>query len=357
MPTCLQVRFGFHSVLQRLVSLPKEITENLTNVMKTKAMLNAFEKKKPQEGRFTWTIGTTAHDFRVNTIPGMMGERIALKILYKSARVTSLAEVGFSPQNYLKVNRLVHHASGLILMTGPSVSGKSMTAYASISEIYSPEKNIITVEDPIEYTLDFATQVHASSGETGFTFAEALRSILRQNPNVIMVGEIRTGETGIVAAEAALSGSLVISTMLAGSAISAILRITSIGVPPFWLGSTLAGIVYQQLVRRICGSCKEEYAPTADELTNAGFESHRPEKLFRGKGCSHCNGTGYVGRLAVHEVLETNDTIRDLIFQQASSIKIKEAAMAGGFIPVREDAAQRVIDGDTTLSEYTRIVS
>jgi len=352
--TELRIRIGFEGTMKRMVSLPKEISDNLTNVMKTRGSLNAFEKKKPQEGRFSSAVGTLQFDIRISTLPVIHGERIALRILQKNARVANIAELGFSPENLEKVRQLLHRPTGLFLVTGPSGSGKSTTVNAAVNDIQTPEKNIMTVENPIEYKLDFASQVTASVDKS-LSFADALRAMLHQNPNVIMVGEIRDAETGVVAAEAALTGNLVLSTMLSGDAVGSIFRLINLGIPPFWLASTLIGIVFQQLVRKICTSCKEEYELSSEQQhgTFVNMISGQ-KKFFRGKGCEKCEQSGYSGRTAIHEILIVNDQLRDLIYQQASILKLKEAARASGFQNIFQDAVKKVNSGVTTIAEFTR---
>lgn len=351
----LRIRFGSEGVLKRLVSLPKEIAENLSSVLKTKGSLNAFEKKKPQDGRFSLNIGLHQFDIRISTIPVMFGERIALRILEKSAKITKLEELGFSKENLSKVRSLIHRPSGLFIVAGPTGSGKSTTIYAAVNDINTMEKNIFTVENPVEYKLDFASQVTVASDKS-FTYVDALRAISRQNPHVIMLGEIREAETGTVAAEAAITGSLVLSTVLSDSAIGTIFRLISMGVPQYWLASTLIGVSYQQLVRKICAECKEEYTPASPEeaalVSNLGAES----KFYRGKGCEKCENSGYHGRTAIQEILVLNDNLRDLIYQNASILKMKEAARAIGFESAYQDGANKVNAGIITISEFYRAI-
>ncbi len=349
----LRIRYGSEGVLKRLVSFPKDIADNLSSVIKTKAGLNAFEKKKPQEGRFSLTLGNHQFDIRVSTIPVMAGERFALRILSKNNRVANLEELGFSMENLERIRKIINKPIGLFLVTGPSNSGKSTTIYASVNDIQSPEKNIITVENPIEYKLDYASQVQPSADKS-FTYVDALRAILRQNPNVIMLGEIRDAETGIVAAEAALYGNLVLSTILSNDAVGAILRLLSLGVPTYWVATSLIGVVYQQLVRKICPDCKEEYKPTDQELARLNASFPEPAKFYHGKGCDQCKGTGYKGRTAIHEILVINDQIRDLIYLNSSMLTIKETARSLGFENIFEDAVKKLRNGITTIQEIQR---
>ncbi len=351
----LRIRIGAEGVLKIMFTLPKEISDNLLSVLKTRASLNTFEKKKPQEGRFSMTVGPLAFDIRTSTMPVLTGERAALRILRKNTHVAQLEELGFSKEILAKFRHLLRKPSGLILITGPASSGKSTTVYAAVNDIQSVERNIITVENPVEYRLDFASQVSPSADKT-FTFADALRSILRQNPNIIMLGEIRDAETGIVAAEAALTGNLVLSTMLSSDAIGTILRLLNLGIPQYWLATTLAGVVYQRLVRKICEFCKEEYAPGPEEHSIFLDTVSGQKMFFRGKGCEKCEGSGFRGRTAIHEILVVNDQIRDLIYQDAPLLRLIEAARSSGFENIYQDALKKVVAGETTIGEFTRAI-
>lgn len=349
----LRIRIGRDGALKRLVALPRDLSENLASVLKTKASMNAFEKKKPQEGRFSVTLASHPYDIRVSTIPTLNGERVALRVLQKSSHITDIGELGFSPENHAMFIALLRKPSGLMLVTGPSGSGKTTTVYAAVNELQSTDKNIFTVENPIEYKLESASQVTAA-GDAGFSYADALRSILRHNPNIVMLGEIRNAETGTVAAEAALTGILLLSTMLSGDAVGAIARLLNLGITPYWIASTLIGVVYQQLVRTICPSCKEGYKPSPEEVQRLSHWISPPAELFRGKGCVECEGTGFFGRTGIHEVLATDDTLRDLVYQQASMQRMREAAIASGFETIQIDAARKVGAGITTVGEFVR---
>jgi type II secretory ATPase GspE/PulE/Tfp pilus assembly ATPase PilB-like protein len=352
----LQIRLGHEGTLKRLVSLPPDMNDPIISVLKTKTTLNQFEKKKPQEGRFSATYGPDPYDFRVNIIPVMAGERCLVRILRKSSQISKIDELGFSPENLTRLKTLLHTPRGLFLVTGPSGSGKSTTVYAAVNQVQTPEKCIITVEDPVEYRLPYASQVNLPSDKS-FNFIDALRAILRQNPNVIMIGEIRDAETGIVAAEAALTGNLVLSTMLADDAIGAIHRLFNLGVPAYWLASTVVGIVYQLLIRKICPHCREEYQVTRDELNMDDAPAEMSDfKLFRGRGCPNCMGTGYKGRVAICEIVTISPTLRDLIFQKASILKMREEASNYGFQAIRQDAVRKVLAGITTLQEVERVL-
>ncbi len=351
----LRVRLGHEGSLKPLVSLPKEIAENLANVLKTKASMNAFDKRKPQEGRYSVAYGAHQFDIRISTVPVMTGERIALRILHKTARVSNMEELGFSKQNMERFRSLLKRPAGLLLIVGPAGSGKSTTLYAAINDMRGDDRNIITVENPVEYRLDFASQVQFSADKT-FTTTEAIRAVLRQEPNTIMVGEIRDGEIGAAAAEAALTGNLVLSSMLSGDAIGAIPRLLNLGISPYWLATTLVGIVYQQLVRKVCSRCKEEYVPSTEELAILTGLTTGIEKVARGKGCDACKQTGFDGRTALHEIVMVNDYMRDLIYQQASIIKLREETRLAGFENILQDAVKKVTSGVTTISEFVRVL-
>ena len=349
----LRVRLGYEGTLRRLVNLPREIWDNLANILKTRASLNAIEKKKSQEGRFTAVFASHQFDVRVSTVPVMTGERLLLHLLDKTARVASVQELGFSNENLQRFRRILGRPYGLILLTGPSSSGRTTTMNAAVGEIQSPEKNVITIEDPIEYKLDFASQVQVTHDKS-YTFADAFLSILRQAPNIIVVGEIRDAETGLIAAEAAATGHLILTTMLSGDALGAIPRLQNLGVTPYWIASSLTGIVYQQLIRRICEACKEEYTPSTEELAALSGVIPSVTKLHRGKGCVACKNSGYVGLTAIHEIVVMDDRMKDLIYQQATLPQMKEAAAASGFESIKLDAARKVVAGISTVAEFIR---
>jgi type II secretory ATPase GspE/PulE/Tfp pilus assembly ATPase PilB-like protein len=352
----MQIRLGHEGTLKRMLSLPLDMNESIISVLKGKAILNQFEKKKPQEGRFSSIYGTEALDFRVNVIPVLSGERCLVRLLHKTTNISRIEELGFSKENLERLRTLLRSPRGLLLITGPSGSGKSTTVYAAVNYIASPEKCVITVEDPVEYRLPYASQVHLPPDKS-FNFIDALRAILRQNPNIIMIGEIRDAETGVVAGEAALTGNLVLSTMLADDAIGAIHRLLNLGVPAYWLASTVVGIVYQLLIRKICPNCKEEYQLSQEELLMVGAPTESSDlKLFRGRGCPNCAGTGYKGRVAICEIVTISPTLRDMIFQKESILKMREEAGNFGFQGIRQDAIRKAISGITTLQEITRVL-
>jgi type IV pilus assembly protein PilB len=352
----LQIRLGHEGTLKRLVSLSPDMNEPIVSILKTKATLNQFEKKKPQEGRFSTVYGTEPFDFRINIIPVLSGERCLLRLWRKTASISRLDELGFGKENLDRLRTLLRSPRGLLLFTGPSASGKTTSVYAAVNHVQTPEKSVITVEDPVEFRLPFASQVHLPPDKS-FNFIDALRAILRQNPNVIMIGEIRDAETGIVASEAALTGNLVLSTMLADDAIGAIHRLFNLGIPPYWLASSLVGIVYQLLIRKICQNCKEEYQLSPEELQMVGVAMDSSDlRLFRGRGCQNCFGTGYKGRIAICEIVTISPVLRDLIINKDSILKMRQEAMNYGFQAIRQDAVRKALTGITTLQEVVRVL-
>lgn len=352
----MQIRIGHEGTLKRLLSLPSDMNDSVISVLKSRATLNQFEKKKPQEGRYSAVYGNESIDFRVNIIPVLSGERCLVRLLHKTASISRIEELGFTKENLERLRLLLRSPRGLLLITGPSGSGKSTTVYAAVNYVASPEKCVITVEDPVEYRLPYASQVHLPPDKS-FNFIDALRAILRQNPNIIMIGEIRDAETGVVAGEAALTGNLVLSTMLADDAIGAIHRLLNLGVPAYWLASTVVGIVYQLLIRKICPNCKEEYQLSPEELQMVGAPMESSDlKLFRGRGCPDCEGTGYKGRVAICEIVTISPALRDMIFQKESILTMREEAGNFGFQAIRQDAVRKALTGVTTLQEITRVL-
>jgi type II secretory ATPase GspE/PulE/Tfp pilus assembly ATPase PilB-like protein len=353
----LRIRLGHEGILKRLVSLPPDMTDSILSILKTRATLNQFEKKKPQEGRFSATYQGEPYDFRLSLIPVLSGERAVIRLLRKTQRIAKLEELGFSRIALEQIQQLLLSPKGLILFTGPSGSGKTTSVYAAANAVETSEKCVITVEDPVEYRLPFASQVQLPS-DRSFNFADALRAILRQNPNVVLIGEIRDAETGVVAAEAALTGNLVLSTMLSTDAIGVVPRLLNLGIQPFWLASTMSGVVYQQLIRKICPECKQEAKPTDEELSEVRpFLPQGVQYFFcEGKGCTTCAGTGYQGRTVISEVISISLPFRDLILQNASIIKMKQEASDCGFQNIRIDAAEKVAMGLTSVAEFVRVL-
>lgn len=351
----LRLRFRIDGVLQRIASFPKKISEGVAAVIKTKAAMDIFEKKKPQDGRISISYDTRSFDLRVNSLPTINGEKIVLRILNKSSINKKLPDLGLSSHNQAVLEHLLNQPNGLLLVTGPTGSGKSTTLYAAINHIKSVEKNIVTVENPVEYQVETINQVNVDA-ERDLTFASALRAILRQDPDIALVGEIRDPETGIIATEAALTGHLVLSTLHTNDAVSAVPRLINMGVPAYWLAPALIGVVAQRLVRRICEHCKDEYQPSEEIFYRAGVSSLSGRAPFyRGTGCKRCNYQGYSGRIAIHEVFIVNEEIQNMIYQNEPTTKIREAAVKNGFRDLRFDGMKKAVAGLTTLEEIQRV--
>ncbi len=351
-----RVRYNIDSVLEHAFSLPKVLTESLCNVMRSRGSLNMFEKKKAQDGRYSAKYGKFQFDMRVNTLPTIEGERFSIRIFKKNNRAVEINDIGFSPENLSLVRYLLNRPSGLLVIAGPSASGKTATVYGLMNELKDSQKNIITVENPVEYHLEFASQVQVDV-EQKLDYATSMRAVFRQQPDLIFLGEIHDASAGTAAAEAALTGIMVVTTILSGDAMSCLPRMINFGIPPTWLASTLNGIIYQQLVRKICTHCRESYKPTKHMLNAAGLNQLEDSiMLYRGAGCEVCGGDGYLGRTAIHEILIVDEELKDLIFHQSSPVKVKEAATKKGFESIRFDAVKKLVSGVIALEEYIRVL-
>jgi len=349
----LRVRYRVDGVLEEGFSPPKRFQSGITARLKIMADLDISERRIPQDGRFKVRYKGREIDYRVSILPVAHGEKIVMRVLDKSALKLDLRELGFDEQTLEHIRKTIYRPYGMMLVTGPTGSGKSTTLYSVLKELNSPERNIITVEDPVEYQLEGITQIQINH-EIGLTFASALRAILRQDPDVIMVGEIRDFETADIAVKAALTGHLVFSTLHTNDAPGAITRLVSMGVEPFLVGSSVSLVLAQRLVRKICPDCKEEYPVPANVRERYGIKR---ETLFKGRGCNACRGTGYKGRCAVVEVLPISQNISDLIMRNASEGEIKRAAREEGFVTLGEYAMRKVEEGVTTLEEVLRVTS
>ncbi|HOP81400.1 MAG TPA: GspE/PulE family protein, partial [Armatimonadota bacterium] len=296
-------------------------------------------------------------DFRVSTLPSVYGEKIVLRVLDKSSISIGLNKLGLLPETMERFESLIVRTYGIILVTGPTGSGKSTTLYSVLSKLNSGEKNILTIEDPVEYELAGITQVQINS-RAGLTFAAGLRTMLRQDPNIVMVGEIRDAETAIIATEAALTGHLVLSTLHTNDAPGAITRLIDMGIEPFLISSGVIGVLAQRLVRCICTKCKEQYKPPLDAVKRLGIPLDEGSSVtfYRGKGCDYCKGTGYKGRIGIYELMIMNDKIRDLVLTRASSHTIREAAIQTGMKTLKEDAMEKILLGTTSLEESLRVI-
>jgi type IV pilus assembly protein PilB len=351
----LRVRFRIDGKLQEIMRPPRHIQPGMTSRIKILSGMDIAEKRIPQDGRFPVNLDGRQFDVRASALPTLYGEKIVLRLLEKTtgAPQVKLSELGFSEQTLRIYEKLIARPYGFILATGPTGSGKTSTIYASLRTINTKEKNTITIEDPIEYNLPEITQVQLNS-KAGLTFASGLRSILRQDPDIIMVGEIRDVETASIATHAALTGHLVLSTLHTNDAVGAIARLIDMGVEPFLITSSLIGVLAQRLVVRVCPHCKEKYTAEADTLLNAiGVQGKIT--LARGKGCTECRSTGYLGRDGLYELLLISDNIKKLIIEKATAGEIKAQALKEGFVNMRQEGLKKVVAGITTLEEVIRV--
>jgi type IV pilus assembly protein PilB len=358
----LRIRFRIDGVLHEVMRSPRSIQAGVISRLKVMADINIAERRVPQDGRISLKVGGRAIDLRVATLPTVYGEKVVMRILDKGHALLRLEDLGFLPETHERFSSAYHKPYGTILVTGPTGSGKSTTLYATLNILNESHRNIITVEDPVEYRLAGINQVQVHP-KAGLTFASALRSILRSDPDVILVGEIRDRETAIIAIEAALTGHLVLSTLHTNSAASTPMRLVEMGVEPFLVTSALDCVVAQRLARRLCDHCKEAYQPSEAELVEAGWPvdelsgSSDWPVLQRAVGCSSCGKTGYRGRFAIHEVMLVSEEIERMVIERRSTDDIVKVAVMEGMITLREDGLRKVALGQTTLEEIFRVVA
>ncbi|BEP16055.1 hypothetical protein acdb102_43660 [Acidothermaceae bacterium B102] len=354
----LRVRFRIDGVLHEVMRSPKTIQSGVISRLKIMADLNIAEKRLPQDGRLSVNANGKKIDLRVATLPTVWGEKVVMRVLDNSTAMLKLTDLGFSQSNYDRFSLSFVKPYGMILVTGPTGSGKSTTLYATLNIVSTPEKNVITVEDPVEYRIPLINQVQVNV-KAGLTFAAALRSILRSDPDVVLIGEIRDHETAQIAIEAALTGHLVLSTLHTNDAPSAITRLVEMDIEPFLVGSAVDAVLAQRLARRLCTKCKEAYTPTAETLI-ANRYPWTPEEplptLYRPIGCSACSKTGYKGRLALHEVMVVTEEIERMAVERASAATIGRAARADGMTTLRDDGMLKVSEGTTSFEEILRVV-
>jgi type IV pilus assembly protein PilB len=354
----LRVRYRIDGVLHEKMRPPKNIQAGIISRLKIMADINIAERRIPQDGRVTASIGGKPVDLRVATLPTVYGEKVVMRILDKSTSIKSLDDLGFLPQTRERFESSFTKPYGTILVTGPTGSGKSTTLYATLNILNDEAKNIITVEDPVEYRLAGINQVQVNN-KAGMTFAAALRSILRSDPDIVLVGEIRDKETATIAVEAALTGHLVLSTLHTNDAASTPTRLVEMGVEPFLVATALDCIVAQRLARRLCDRCKESYKPTLSELETVGWDLDNTDTLpeiFRAVGCQVCGKTGYHGRFAVHEVMLITEEIERIIVEHGHSEDIKKFAIAQGMLTLRQAGLSQVGEGLTTIEEVLRVI-
>jgi len=352
----IKIRYRVDGILYDMISPPKHIQSTLISRIKIMAKLNIAEKRLPQDGRIEIRIGDKNVDIRVSTIPTAFGERVVLRLLDKSNVLLRLSDLGMSEEGLKVFNELIKFAHGIILVTGPTGSGKTTTLYAALSIINNSDINIITIEDPIEYQIEGIGQIQVNP-KIDLTFANGLRSIVRQDPDVILVGEIRDRETAEIAIQAALTGHLVFSTLHTNDSASAVTRLIDMGIEPFLVTSSVISILAQRLVRTVCNECKAAYTPDEESLQNIGITSEMfaGKKIYEGKGCQGCLNTGYRGRRGIFELMILDDPIKNLILKTSDSNAIKRKAVEQGMTTLRQDGALKVVNGITTVAEVHRV--
>jgi type IV pilus assembly protein PilB len=350
-----QMRYRIDGVLYDMESPPNYIAMALSSRIKVMAGLDIAERRLPQDGRIALVMGGNPVDLRVSILPTMFGESVVLRVLDRTQVNLQLDMLGMQDSDLNSVNQLIHKPNGIVVVTGPTGSGKTTTLYSALKELNDTETKIITTENPVEYDIDGLIQVQIRP-DIGLTFAKCLRSILRQDPDIVMVGEIRDLETAQISIQASLTGHLVFTTVHTNDAPSTIARLLDLGLEPFLITATLEGIVAQRLVRKICAHCKTEYEPTEEMLMELDL---RPEDVggktfYYGKGCNNCNRTGYRGRTGIYEIMTFNDELRDLVMNSASTAVLREAARREGMKTLRENGLKAIFDGVTTLDEVAR---
>ena len=355
----LRIRFRIDGVLYDVMRPPLKMRDALISRVKIMSKLDISEKRLPQDGRIKIKVKVDSRsrelDFRVSTLPTLFGEKVVLRLLDKENLMLDMTKLGFEPESLLKFQRNISKPYGMVLVTGPTGSGKTNTLYSALQSLNTVQTNIMTAEDPVEFNLMGINQVQMKE-QIGLNFAAALRSFLRQDPNIILVGEIRDFETAEIAIKAALTGHLVLSTLHTNDAPSTISRLMNMGIEPFLVATSVNLIQAQRLIRRICKDCKQEQPTPPEALIEVGFSADDAKALrtFKGKGCSTCNNTGYKGRIGLYEVMEVNDDIRELILIGASSLELRKKAVEDGMITLRESGLQKVRAGVTTLEEVVR---
>ena len=355
----VQVRYRIDGVLYDMEAVPKKIQDAVTSRIKVMSNLDIAERRLPQDGRASLRLGDAEVDVRVSSVPTNAGERIVMRLLDKTARLYTLEEIGLLEDNLDAINKYIHYNHGIIFVSGPTGSGKTTTLYSALSKINSVRMNVMTIEDPIEYHLDGISQIQVNE-KKGLTFAAGLRSLLRQDPDIMMVGEVRDVETARIAIQAAQTGHLVFSTIHTNDAPTVTTRLLDIGIEPYLVATSVVVAIAQRLVRRICDDCSEQVDPDKDDLEmlkelKLDVDQLKDSKLVRGRGCGNCFGSGYLERVGVYEVLPIDDVVREQIVNRASASAIKRASLERGFRTLRMDGAHKVKLGLTTPEEIMRV--
>lgn len=357
----LRVRFRIDGVLQEVMQNPIKIFPSVVSRVKVLGGMDIAEKRVPQDGRATVRYEDKTLDVRIATMPTVYGEKIVMRLLERNKGNVSIKDINFSKRQFPRFDKAIHMPYGFVLVTGPTGSGKSTTLYATLAEISTLEKNVITLEDPVERRMAGINQVQMNN-RAGMTFAAALRSVLRSDPDIVMVGEIRDGETAKIAVEAALTGHMVLSTLHTNDAAGAVTRLEEMGVEPFLTASSLVGVLAQRLVRKLCPKCKEEYTLTREEmlkiLPDFPVEEYPQEvyKVYKPKGCLTCNNTGYKGREAVFEFLTVTEEMKKLILDRANGAQIKRLAIEQGMFTLKNEGINKVMEGRTSIEELLRVI-
>ncbi|MEE8637519.1 MAG: ATPase, T2SS/T4P/T4SS family [Candidatus Margulisiibacteriota bacterium] len=350
----IRIRYRVDGLMHDVSTAPLYLHSSIVTRIKVMAKMDIAESRVPQDGRFELKTEEKDIDARVSSYPSIYGESLVMRLLDKESVLLGLEDLGFSKGNLKNFEEIIKRPYGIILVTGPTGSGKTTTLYATLNSIVSPEKNIMTVEDPVEYELHGIRQSQINP-KAGLEFANALRSIVRQDPDVILVGEIRDSDTAAVAIQAALTGHLVFSTLHTNDASGALTRLVDMGIEPFLTASSVAAAIAQRLVRTVCSRCKVPFDPPKELLQRIGFDPNKKYTFFEGKGCRHCRGTGYRGRMGIFEILVVDDKIRELILKKASADEIRKVAVKSGMKTLREDGLLKVQEGKTTLDEVMRV--
>lgn len=350
----VRIRYRIDGALYERMTYSPRLLSAIVARIKIIGGMDISEKRRPQDGRITQMVDRQEYDIRVSILPTVYGEKVVMRLTSKSALTLEKKRLGFNEEELKKFDHILKNPHGILLVTGPTGSGKSTTLYTALSELNQEDVNIITVEDPVEANIDGINQVHVNA-KAGLTFASALRSILRQDPDIIMIGEIRDGETASIAVQASITGHLVVSTLHTNSAASTVTRLADMGVEPYLIADSVVGIIAQRLVRRLCPECKEEYEALPEEKEMLGFAEYHPLKLYKPCGCDRCDGTGYKGRIGVYEIMEVTPAVKRAIAHEADAEEIKDVALKDGMKTLRMRASEYAMQGITSMSEAIRV--
>ncbi|MCD4721234.1 MAG: Flp pilus assembly complex ATPase component TadA [Desulfobacula sp.] len=352
----INIRYRIDGILYNILQPPKIAQASIISRIKVMAQMDIAEKRAPQDGRAQVRLGEYEIDIRISTVPTNYGERVVMRLLNKSGYFLKLSQLGLSKKNNSILNRIIRQNSGVVLVTGPTGCGKTTTLYAGLSEINIPDKNIITIEDPVEYNIQGIGQIQVNP-KAGVTFAKGLRSIVRQDPDIILVGEIRDLETAQIVIQSALTGHLVFSTLHTNDAAGAIIRLADLGIESYLISSSVNTIIAQRLVRKLCNNCKQQVSLNLDDIVNLGILNKQlnGKKIFKSKGCSNCFNTGYSGREAIFEIMVLNDELKSLVSKTTDGNILKKAAQKMGMITLRQDGVQKVLKGITSIKEVFRV--